>query len=182
VTEPGDGLPAETCRRLLCDGGVVPILEDAKGTAIDVGRKRRTIPAALRRALAARDHGCRYPGCSNRRVVDAHHILSWVDGGETSLANTVLVCRRHHRFVHEHRYSIAREGDDLVFLDPAGQPVPAVFPRPPLAPEPYRQLDTWLRDGGVAVDATSNLPGWDGLPVDYELCDEALVHEDRPGR
>jgi hypothetical protein len=96
VTEPGDGLSAATCRRLLCDCGVVPILEDAQGRAIDVGRKRRTIPVALRRALEARDRGCRFPGCSNR-FVDAHHLRHWVDGGDTSLANTLLICRRHHR-------------------------------------------------------------------------------------
>ena len=64
-TEAGDGLSAETCRRLLCDAGVVPLVEDAAGQTVDVGRKTRTIPAALRRALHARDTGCRFPGCSN---------------------------------------------------------------------------------------------------------------------
>ena len=94
VTDQGDGLSAETSRRLLCDCGVVPMLEDGSGTTIDVGRKTRTIPAALRRALEARDGGCRFPGCGHRRFVDAHHIAHWIDGGTTDLCNTVLLCRR----------------------------------------------------------------------------------------
>ena len=69
------GIPAETSRRLLCDAGVVPVLEDATGTPLDVGRKTRTFSPALRRALAARDGGCRFPGCTNRRFVDGHHII-----------------------------------------------------------------------------------------------------------
>jgi hypothetical protein len=99
-TEAGDGIPAETCRRILCDAGIVPVTEDASGQTIDVGRKTRTIPAALRRALHARDHGCCFPGCSNRRV-DAHHIHHWIEGGETKLSNMVSLCRRHHRYMHE---------------------------------------------------------------------------------
>ena len=81
------GIPAETSRRLLCDAGIVPVLEDATGTPLDVGRKTRTFTTSLRRALVARDGGCRFPGCTNRRHVDGHHIRHWVDGGETSLAN-----------------------------------------------------------------------------------------------
>ena len=68
-TEVGDGVSAEVSRRLLCDCGVVPVLEE-RGKTIDVGRKTRTIPAALRRALEMRDQGCRFPGCSNRRWLD----------------------------------------------------------------------------------------------------------------
>jgi hypothetical protein len=177
VTDPGDGLPAETCRRLLCDCGVVPILEDAAGRAIDVGRKHRTIPVALRRALEARDKGCRFPGCDNR-FVDGHHIRHWADGGATSLENTILLCRRHHRFVHEFGCSIRHEDGAAVFLDPTGAPVPAAFPRPPLW-RPFERIDGWLRAGGVVATAASNEPGWDGLPVDYELCVDALLDLDR---
>jgi hypothetical protein len=160
----------------------VPMLDDARGTAIDVGRRTRTIPVALRRALAARDGGCRFPGCSNRRFVDGHHIRHWIDGGATSLENTLLLCRRHHRHVHEHGFTIDTTGDELVFRDPTGRIVPAVFPRAPLAPDPWPRLDSALRAGGVSVDATANLPGWDGDPVDYHLCVAALAHDDGIGR
>src|SRR5690606_34197851 len=75
TTELGDGLGAETCRRLLCDAGVVPVLE-AGGRIIDAGRKSRVVSSALKRALVSRDGGCRYPGCDHR-LVDAHHIEHW---------------------------------------------------------------------------------------------------------
>jgi hypothetical protein len=67
---------------------------------LNVGRKTRTIPPAVRRALEARDRGCRFPGCG-RRFCDTHHVEHWIDGGETSLRNCVLLCRFHHRLVHE---------------------------------------------------------------------------------
>ena len=80
---------------------VVRILEDSQGEPLDVGRKTRTIPPAIRRALNARDKGCRFPGCTFRRYVDGHHVQHWAHGGETRLSNLVTLCRFHHRLVHE---------------------------------------------------------------------------------
>jgi hypothetical protein len=91
--DDGPALAAETARRLACDAAVVGIVEDELGTPLDVGRKTRSIPPAIRRALRARDGGCRFPGCTNRRFVDGHHIRHWAAGGETSLANLVLLYR-----------------------------------------------------------------------------------------
>ena len=173
-TELGDGVSAEVARRLLCDAGVVPMLEDEQGKTIDVGRKTRTIPAALRRALEARDGGCRFPGCSNRRYVDAHHIEHWIDGGTTDLGNTLLLCRRHHRCLHEHGFSLAIEDGAPVFRDPLGRVIAAVPWRDSLAPRAYERLARRTCKGGLDVDRRSNEPGWDGLPVDYELCVAAL--------
>jgi hypothetical protein len=70
----------------------------------------------MQRALRARDRGCRFPGCDNRRFVDAHHVRHWAHGGETSLDNLILLCRRHHRAVHEGGYRVDGRGhpDDLV--------------------------------------------------------------------
>jgi hypothetical protein len=153
------GVSAETSRRLLCDAGVVPILEDAEGTPLDVGRKTRTISPALRRALVARDGGCRFPGCSHDRFVDAHHVDHWAHGGETSLANTVLLCTRHHTLVHEGGFSVARDGDHLRFFDPRGGEVLAagcLMAAPPPFVVPPR-------------------PGWDGDPVDYHAAVESLA-------
>ena len=105
--EPGrselDGVrvSAETSRRMACDAAVVP-MNNRDGEVMGVGRKTRTIPPHIRRALDERDRGCRYPGCGSR-FTEAHHVTHWADGGETSLANTVLLCRRHHRVVHEGR-------------------------------------------------------------------------------
>ena len=74
--------PAETARRLACDAAIVPLIERA-GKPLSIGRKTRSVPPALRRALASRDRGCRFPGCTNRRTVDAHHIEHWANGGAT---------------------------------------------------------------------------------------------------
>ena len=171
-TELGDGVSAQASRRLLCDAGVVSMLEDEQGKTIDVGRKTRTIPAALRRALDARDGGCRFPGCTNRIFTDAHHVEHWLDGGETSLANAVLLCRRHHRYLHEHGFSLEREGEALVFRDPDGRVVPAQGPRWQVEVDPAAVAAAWC---GAPVTGEANAPGWDGERVDYDSCVAALV-------
>ena len=171
-TELGDGISAEVSRRLLCDAGVVPILEDESGKTIDVGRKTRTIPAALRRALDARDEGCRFPGCSNRIFTDAHHIEHWLDGGETNLDNTVLLCRRHHGYLHEHGFSLERAGEVLVFRDERGRVVPAQGARGEVAVDLAAVVGAW---SGRPISAEANAPGWDGEPVDDDRCVAALA-------
>ena len=90
----------ETSKRLACDAWLVHMHQDAGGAVLAVRRRTRTIPPSIRRALAARDTGCRFPGCTSRRC-DAHHVQHWADGGATRLDNLVLLCRRHHRAVHE---------------------------------------------------------------------------------
>ncbi|HEU4600419.1 MAG TPA: DUF222 domain-containing protein, partial [Steroidobacteraceae bacterium] len=99
--EEGPGISAETCRRHACDCSLVHITEDENGTPLDIGRKTRTIPPSIRRALNSRDKGCRFPGCCNKKFVDGHHIKHWANGGETRLSNLVSLCRFHHRLVHE---------------------------------------------------------------------------------
>lgn len=97
----GPNLAPHTARRLACDAGIVRIVEDTKGQPLDVGRKTRTISPALKRALSARDQGCRFPGCGATRHLHGHHIQHWADGGPTSLDNLVQLCPHHHRLVHE---------------------------------------------------------------------------------
>ncbi len=99
--ENGPSIPAETARRLACDAGLLRVMENEHGEPLDVGRKTRSIPPAIRRALNTRDGGCRFPGCTHRRYVDAHHIEHRANGGETKIANLVTLCRLHHRLVHE---------------------------------------------------------------------------------
>lgn len=118
-------LPIDTVRRLCCDGSIVPIVENAKGEPLSVGRKVRTVTTAVRRALWARDKGCAFPGCSHTRYVDAHHIKHWADGGETSAENMVLLCSQHHRMVHEGGYSILNDhAGNHYFKRPDGKAVP----------------------------------------------------------
>ena len=149
----------ETSQRLACDASLVQMRHDADGAVLDAGRKTRTIPPSIRRALAARDTNCRFPGCTSRRC-DAHHVHHWADGGTTSLDNLVLLCRRHHRAVHEGGFAVVRGLDGvLTFLRPNGAPLPVAPPPPPVPPdqpEPH--------DGLPSV--TGKLPTWDGTRFD----------------
>lgn len=127
----GDGgrsdLPIETVRRLSCDGSVVSVDVDGDGEPVDVGRRRRTVPAAVRRALFARDRHCRFPGCHHTRFLDAHHIVHWSRGGQHTLDNLVLLCSRHHRLVHEGGYEMRRDQrNEWYFRRPDGRAVPAM--------------------------------------------------------
>lgn len=100
-------IDSETARLLACDANVSRVITGAASQPLDVGRKTKVVPPALRRAVAVRDGGCAFPGCDRPSSwCDAHHIRHWADGGSTSLANLVLLCRRHHRLVHHRRFSI----------------------------------------------------------------------------
>ncbi len=119
----GTHVSAETSERLSCDASRTWIRRDEEGAPVEVGRKTRTIPPALRRALLHRDQVCRFPGCE-RRFVQAHHIRHWAHGGPTVLSNLVLLCRYHHRAVHEEGFQVTRgENGALAFYRPDGQTV-----------------------------------------------------------
>ncbi|MEN8375853.1 MAG: HNH endonuclease signature motif containing protein, partial [Gemmatimonadota bacterium] len=117
----GVRVSAETSRRIACDAAVVRITRGGDGRVLGAGRRTRTIAPALRRALEARDRGCRFPGCASR-FTDGHHVVHWADGGETSLRNLLLLCRRHHRAVHEGRVRVClgKEGA-VAFFTPRGR-------------------------------------------------------------
>ncbi len=117
----GIRVSAETSRRMACDAAVVAMVHAKDGSVVNVGRRTRTIPPHIRRALEERDRGCRFPGCGCR-FTEAHHVKHWADGGETSLRNTLLLCRRHHRAVHEGRVKVSVNGDGTVlFFTPKGR-------------------------------------------------------------
>jgi len=169
-TSGGEGLDRDVVRRLCCDAGVVPVVTDAQGTPMDVGRRRRTIPARLRKALVARDRGCRFPGCTNRRWVDGHHIQHWLTGGETNLGNLVLLCRRHHRCLHELGFGLARGSDGaLVFIDPQGRPIHA-FMRMDASVPSRPGCDLPLAPWPITADE-----------VDYDACIDVLLQTRQPG-
>jgi hypothetical protein len=155
-------LAGETVRRLSCDASVVTILE-AGGKPLSVGRKTRSIPPALRRALRSRDTGCRFPGCTQRRHVDGHHIQHWANGGATSIGNLVQLCRRHHRLVHEGGYGIhGSPAGTLVFRRPDGRDIPHV----PRSPRGHPDVPTRLaRRLDTRITATTCVPRWYGEPL-----------------
>ena len=164
--EDGTRVSAETARRIACDAGRVAVQRDSDGSVLDVGRRTRTVPPALRRALEARDRGCRFPGCG-LRFTDAHHIVHWADGGETVLANMLLLCRRHHRRVHEDGYSVCSDAHgQIVFFTPKGRgfaeipPVPERPEGPRLLPDPFEELVRRNRERGITPDWRSGMPKW----------------------
>ena len=118
-------LPLESVRRLSCDGALIPMTSTPTGEPLNIGRKRRTVPTAIKRALWARDKGCAFPGCSHTRYVDAHHVRHWSQGGQTKLDNLTLLCSAHHRLVHEGGYTIEKDHrGEYYFKRPDGRAVP----------------------------------------------------------
>ncbi len=143
-------LPIESVKRLCCDGHAVVIGEDESGEPLNIGRKTRTVPTAIKRALIARDKSCAFPGCHLTRFVDAHHIEHWSAGGETSLDNLMLLCSRHHKLVHEGGFTLQRDYQNRWFFKrPDGRAVPACG---------YRKQDTIDDDIGDVSELINNPP------------------------
>ena len=145
---------AETSRRLACDASRVVMRHGRDGRVVEVGARTRTIPPALRRALHHRDRGCRFPGCG-LPFGQGHHVRHWAHGGPTTLSNLALLCRRHHRAVHEEGYQLDRQPDGtLRFRRPDGQVLPDV-PTAPSVPTNVIQLLRAQNDAdgvGWAID------------------------------
>jgi hypothetical protein len=166
VLEDGAHVPAGTSRRLACDASRVVVRHDEKGHVLEIGARTRTIPPVLRRALQHRDRGCRFPGCGVR-VVQAHHLHHWAQGGPTTLSNLALLCRRHHRAVHEEGYQVARRPDGtLQFQRPDGRPLPEVPPSTASPGDPVAMLRGSHAAGGLRLDAHTTRPGWLGERLD----------------
>jgi hypothetical protein len=170
--EHGPAIAAETARRLACDASHVAIIENEKGEPLNVGRKTRTIPPAIRRALNARDYGCRFPGCTFKRYVDGHHVKHWAHGGETKLSNLVTLCRFHHRLVHEGQVAIETLDDGAFrFLRPDGRTFDS--------PLPTRTDWTALVAGHAAADIritpATAVTRWAGEALDQDLAISSLM-------
>ena len=179
--QQGPALAADTARRLACDAGVVRIVEDGDGRPLDVGRRTRSIPPAIRRALRARDGGCRFPGCTARHFVEGHHVEHWADGGTTGLGNLVQLCRFHHRLVHEGGFGVQVTGDQrFTFTRPDGriiEPVPVMKAEDDSA-ESSRDIEALNRTQGLDIDHRTCASLWDGTPLDADLAVEHLLMKD----
>ena len=167
----GIHVSAETARRMACDAATVNMRHGPGGEILDVGRRTRTISPALRRALAARDRQCRFPGCGNARC-DVHHLEHWADGGRTALDNLVLLCRRHHRAVHEEGFRVTVDADGGVqFVGPDGRPLPEAPPAPAWAGPALQPTNDGLSAAGIEIGADTGTPSWRGerLDLDYAM-------------
>ena len=167
----GIHVSAETARRMACDAATVTMRHGPGGEILDVGRRTRTISPALRRALAARDRQCRFPGCGNVRG-DVHHVKHWAHGGRTALDNLVLLCRRHHRAVHEEGFRVTLDADGGVqFEGPDGRRLPEAPPAPAWAGPALQPTNAGLSAAGIEIAADTGTPSWRGerLDLDYAM-------------
>ena len=144
---------------------------DEQSRVVEVSGRTRTIPPPLRRALHHRDGGCRFPGCGVR-FGQGHHIRHWAHGGPTTLSNLAMLCRRHHRAVHEEGFQVERMPDGgLRFQRPDGQLL-ADVPPPPLIPhDPVQALRVRNEGAGLQLDENTTRAGWLGerLDVGYAI-------------
>ena len=203
--DDGPALALDTVRRLGCDSTIVGIIEGANGEPLDVGRKTRSIPLPLKRALRSRDGGCRFPGCDRTRFTEGHHVKHWADGGETKLSNLVSLCGFHHKLMHEGGFGITTTDDGLfVFTTPDGRRIPECGRNPSTDSEqrrfsgsapatPSRELDRSLQmtsfedalhsqmerlNPGVPIDAQTSRCKWLGERMDYDMAIEGMQFRD----
>jgi len=176
----GPALAPETARRLACDASRYELDEDTDGEPLNIGRKSRAIPPPLRRFLDQRDRGCRFPGCTEHRHVDAHHVRHWADGGETRADNLILLCRHHHRLVHEGGYTVERRDDGRwLFFTPTGVLIPHV----PAATQSETPIGQVNAARGMDVPAGTGVTRWAGERMDLGMAvDGVLQAETRRGR
>jgi hypothetical protein len=181
VFTDGTCVPAETAQRLTCDCALVEVVEDEQGNPLSVGRRTRTFPAALWRALMHRDGGaCRFPGCTNRLYLEGHHITHWAHGGGTELGNACLFCARHHVFVHDYRYRVELVDGEILVFDPHGRRVLQEQPR--LAPSSVEAWERMTKEHAeLGITSATNTPRWNGLPVQYELVVNGLARREGLG-
>ncbi len=165
--EHGPSIPVGTVRRLACDASLLRVLENPQGEPLDVGRKTRSIPPNIRRALHSRDGGCRFPGCTHQRYVDAHHIEHWAEGGETKLANLVTLCRLHHRLVHEGEIMIEiTPTGGWRFLHPDGRHFEVIRCTRAYDADDLEDTHAAL---GIHINSDTAATRWRGERMDYDL-------------
>ncbi len=143
LTDAGVELPPHVVRRMACDAEIIPIILNSPGGSADAGRSRRSVSLRLRRLLVARDRHCRWPGCGEPPSrCDAHHIWHWIDGGPTDLDNLVLLCHRHHHFLHQHGYKMVPQPDGTWTTIQESEPKPSPRRSKPQAraPDSHRGL------------------------------------------
>ena len=177
VIEQAGGLHVgrDAVRRVACDAGLVVLHHGSDGAVLDAGRRTRTVPTALRRALQDRDRNqCQFPGCESRHC-DAHHVVHWADGGETRLSNLILACRFHHRALHEEGFRVvATDAGRFQFLRPDGVPLPAVPAAARWEGAPLAPTDARLEAAGISIGPHTATPEWYGEPLELAAALDVL--------
>ncbi len=178
----GPRLAPETVRRLGCDASTVVMVRRKDGTLLTATNKTQAIPRRVRRMLHARDQGCRFPGCSQRTFVDAHHIHHRARGGSNELENLVELCWFHHRLVHEGGWKLRLDStENVVVTNPAGNVIPSLV----ALRGAVGGIEPRNRAAGIAIDSTTVTPRWYGDPLDLDHITTALWcadQRDRPSK
>ena len=164
----GTPVPLAVARMLACDAGRVDVTVDEHGELLDVGRRTRSIPAAIGRALWLRDGGCRVPGCGRRRHLHGHHIVGWADGGPTKLDNLVLLCHAHHRRIHEGALHVGLDAAGALEFRTATGLKLSQAPARPVSGCELDELDRLFADADLVLDPSLNFPRWDGRRMDLQ--------------
>ncbi len=173
--EDGTPVSAETLRRVACDCGLLAQGGHGDLSNLTIGRRSRSIPPAILRALRLRDRGCCFPGCTRGRFLHRHHIQHWLHGGETSMTNLTCLCSFHHHLVHEGGWSVARTPEGaLVFAAPDGRELLPVPPREG-SEDSLLFLREWADEQGIGLGEDANLPLWDGTRPDYDWAVGAML-------
>jgi hypothetical protein len=156
-------LPIETVRRIAGDASLGTGVEAEAGNPLNAGRKTRVVSPPMKRALLGRDKCCRFPGCSHDKWLDAHHVMHWADGGDTSMDNTLLLCSTHHRLLHEGGFTIQKNfAGEWYFRNSNARALPQ-YPAPAQSQLPN--------------SADSPNPSRDGYPLPAECCAHDEVNE-----
>ena len=172
--EDGARVPAGTSQRLACDASRVVMRHGRDGRVVEVDARTRMIPPAIRRALHHRDRGCRFPGCGVR-FGQGHHIRHWAQGGPTTLSNLAMLCRRHHRAVHEEGFEVERLPDGaLRFCRPDGRFFPEAPPAPEVPHDPVKALRARHEADGLDLHARTAMPSWTGERLDVSWAIDVL--------
>jgi hypothetical protein len=166
----GPNIATETARRMSCDACVCGVLMRDNLEILDLGRTQRLPNRAQRRALMVRDGGCRFPGCTERRYVEAHHVQHWIDGGPTDLANLVLLCWLHHHVVHEGGFRLSFEHGVVTVRRPDGTLLhsESLIAEGPGIVEQNEAL-------GLRITPESVASQWDGTPVTSETLADTVT-------
>ncbi len=159
--EDGPAISPATAQAIACSATITWMLHDHAGNLLDVGRRHRTPPPALRRAVRERDrYRCQFPGCESRKT-DIHHIVHWAKHGETKLVNLILLCRAHHLIVHEGGYIITAKPGGFTFTTTSGTTIPAS----PQLPATNGDIST-CHNATITPDTI--IPAWNGDRLDLD--------------
>ncbi|MEX2489025.1 MAG: DUF222 domain-containing protein, partial [Pseudomonadales bacterium] len=181
--DDGHFLAPEVARRLACDANLTTVLEDDKGSVLNIKRKSRVVPPAIEKAVRIRDQGfCRFPSCCHNKWIQLHHVIHWADGGETSVHNLVSLCHYHHRLLHSGEYRIYKdEGSDIVFINKHNQIIKrSLYPQFP-GVGGAEALVRYNQEQGIEIDAETALTRWTGESMDDQMALEVLAQlEEEP--